>query len=145
MAAKYKCFPSNPSFKVFSYLLDMTVLPTTVKHIQLYYHPYSSHTLTHFSPYLSSSLHRELPLPSLHPSLTSHTPPTLCQLTPEHGHIAMPFDPLPAMSGNTGPEARGFSISLSQGRVAQVCDRWASVSGSDPPCCGTHSDGVREH
>lgn len=45
------------------------------------------------------------PVPSLHPSLTSHMPPTRppCQLTPEHGHIVLPFDPLPACRSTQDP------------------------------------------
>lgn len=50
-------------------------------------------------------LSHELPLPYLHPSLTSHIPPTPppCQLTPQHGHIALPFDPLRACRSTDAP------------------------------------------
>lgn len=132
--------------------LDVTVHPRTVKKpnsppYYLVIHIPSTHWPS--SHCFSSSLAHELPLPSLHPSLTSHTPPTPppCQLTPEHGHIVPPFDPppFPALSEHTGPETHGFSVSLSPGPVARVCDRWALASSSDPPCCGAHMDGVREH
>lgn len=61
-------------------------------------HPYSVYTLTHLFGSVSSSVAHELPLPYLHPSLTSHVPhaPPWCQLTLAHSHIAVPFDPLAA-------------------------------------------------
>lgn len=50
------------------------------------------------------------------------------------------------LSEHTGPEAgNGFSISLSQVPVGQVCDRWVLVSSADPPCRRTRFGGVREH
>lgn len=104
------CFSSNPPLLKYPPIpkLNMTVLPTTVKlqfSLHLSCHPYSMHRLTHLSPSLASSLPHELPLPSLHPSLTSHMPPTPppCQLTPEHGHIVLPFDPLPACRSTPDP------------------------------------------
>lgn len=47
---------------------------------------------------LAFILAHELPLSHLHPSLTTLMPPTslLCQLTPEHDHIDLPFDPVAA-------------------------------------------------
>lgn len=92
-------------------------------------------------------LAHELLLHYLHPSRTSHMPPTplLCQLTLENDHIVLPFDPCPRLSEHTGPEAAGCSISLSRVSVGHLCDRWAAVSSSDPPCCSPRWDGVREH
>ena len=97
-------------FEIFSYLQawydsSSNNCQKTQSSLQLSCHPYSIHTLTHLSPSLSSSLPHELPLPYRHPSLTSHMPPTPppCQLTPEHGHIVLPFDPLPACRSTRGP------------------------------------------
>lgn len=92
-------------------------------------------------------LAHELLLHYLHPSRTSHMPPTplLCQLTLENDHIVLPFDPCPRLSEHTGPEAAGCGISLSRVSVGHLCDRWAAVSSSDPPCFSLRWDGVREH
>lgn len=111
----------------------MTVHPETVKKPNspsnyLVIHSPSTHWPSSHS--FSSSIPHELPLPSLHPSLTSHTPPTppLCQLTPEHGHIVPPFDPLPSLPCRSTQDLRPTASVL-------VCHRALS--------CGSVIDGPR--
>lgn len=147
---KYCAFLIKPTKNNLMFQLDMTLLPATVKKPNCTSNRLVIHipsTRWPISLSLSSYVARELPLPDLHPSLTSYMPPTPppCQLIPEHGLVLLPFDPPPSLWEHAGPEAGGFSISLSQGPVGQVCDRWILVSSSDPPCCSIQFDSVREH
>lgn len=117
------------------------------KSLQLSCHPYSTRTLTHLSTvlFIFSTLWTSSSLPPSisnlpHASYTS----TVLINTRARSHCAALWPP-PCLSEHTGLEAHGSSISLSWGPVAQVCDRWALVSGSDPTCCSAHLNGVREH
>lgn len=108
---------------------------------------------SHVDPSLSRcSLHFIISTPWTYPSLAasiSNLPHATCTSTVlintgARSHCATLW-PTPCLSEQTGLEACGFSISLSQSPVAQVFDRWALVSGSDPLCCSAHLDSVREH
>lgn len=141
MAAKSKklCFVHNPHptpFIISAYFqawYDSSLNNCQKTWFQLSCHPYSIHTLTHLSASLSSSLPHELPLPSLHPSLTSHMPPTPppCQLTPEHGHIVLPFDPLPGCRSTQDPRpAASVLVCYRALSHSSVIDgpRWAALT-----------------
>lgn len=86
--------------------LDVTALSTTVRKPNplphcLVIHIPSTHGL--ISPTPSHLLsHHELPLPYLHPSLTSHVPhtPPWYQLTPAPSHIECPLTLLPPVGAH---------------------------------------------
>lgn len=154
MLQKVRYFLSKLLFKIFSFLhawydscnnckkkRKKKFLPLTIL---------SSIFHTHIAPSLS------LPFIFSTTWTSPPFPPSICNLPHATYTSAVPINtrawshcaalwPPPHPSEHTRPEACGFSISLTQGPVAQVCDRWGLVSSADPLCCSAHLDGVRKH
>lgn len=130
--------------------VHMTVLPTIGKS------PVLSQTVLSFIFQLHIGQSLSFPFIVCCPWSSPPLRPSICNLPHATYTFTMPITTgarshclalwhFPSLSENREPEAGSFSISLSQGPVGQLCDRWALAGDCEPLCCSTQLDGVREH